>query len=82
MFPSKRINNFQQVLHDVVTVAYMNMNAVFKNGSRPLGPKARYTRAESDSRTLCRSGVKLVWHHALSYGYARVHLRASRSKVI
>ena len=70
------------MFHDVVTLSYMNMNAVLKDVCRPLGPKA--IRAESNGRTFGRSGVKLVWHRVLSYRYARirVQIRASISKVI
>lgn len=68
MFPSTRINKFQSVFHDVVTLAYMNVNTILEGTrARHLGPKAGYTRAESNRRTLCRyPKAKLVRHHMRS----------------
>lgn len=71
--------------HDVVTSAHMNMNTVrlqVKDTCRPLSSRAGYTIAMANCRTLCRSGVKLIRQRAISYGYARVQLSASRSEVI
>ena len=71
------------MFHDKVTLAHMNMNATrlqVNDTCRPISQKARYTGVVGNGRTLCRSGLKLVGHCALPYGYARVQLSATGSR--